>query len=130
MSSCTSTVPSAFCWKWAMPTAWLPLIGWSMAIAIGPGCAERHVASERITRSASETSAIFFMRRTISLRPLRHTPGQRAEPAAGRVLVVLRRALLYGVGERRVRRHERSELADLHAVLARDDDLLDERRRL
>src|SRR5437773_5152307 len=114
MSTCTSTAPSAFCWKCTMPTAWLALIGMSVATAIGPGFAERHDANEKITRNEIETSAIFFMTGTISLSPLRNAPRQRPQPPARHVLVVERRALLHGVGERRVGGHVRGERADPH----------------
>src|SRR5579872_1513400 len=82
-------------------------------------------------KTGAETDPKFsHSARTISLRPGRNPLCQRTEARGAQVLVVLRGRFLHGVGERGIWGDEPGELADLHPALPRDDDLLDERRRV
>src|SRR5713226_2379976 len=65
-----------------------------------------------------------------SLRPGGDFASEISDPACTEILVIGRSGLLNGIGEGGIRRDELRQLADLHAFLSRQNDLLDQRRRV
>src|SRR2546428_4960196 len=124
-STCASTLPSPASEKCTVPLAVWPLLGCSVAMAVG----SFECAQPNARRIEARTVTSFFMAaNNTSLRPARHSSSEGAWPASTEGLVIRRGCLLHSVGERRIGRDELRHLPNPGAFPSRQDDLLDQRR--